>query len=1046
MTIQILDWGPPVARIGQQIIYLSPTPQAVDSAFTDDAGATWSSLELRSTGLVIVGIEGDTGELLPLVEAAAGLITLHAAGLSDVVVDGPTHPSGTTTDGSEPYEWLPSNASEIGDFFSGLTDETVLTTTIAVAVAPSWTDDTGDAQAWTAGTAIAPVVVPAVDAGSPAPEYVAFNLPDGLAFDAGTRIISGTPVAVGGGMITITATNSAGSDDWTLGYVTGAAPPVAVAPSWTDDTGDAQAWTAGTAIAPVVVPAVDAGSPAPEYVAFNLPDGLAFDAGTRIISGTPVAVGGGMITITATNSAGSDDWTLGYVTGAAVTASITDTQITSTPASGDTYGFAEVIEFTVTYAVAVDVTGTPRFPMNLNPSPTGAPEYADYARHNGANKLVFEWIVSATDEDDNGIFFFGETDSQNRGDIVLNGGTIQHGGADADLTTLHRGTKRDHKVDGSLVTSVAPSWTDDTGDAQAWTAGTAIAPVVVPAVDAGSPAPEYVAFNLPDGLAFDAGTRIISGTPVAVGGGMITITATNSAGSDDWTLGYVTGAAPPVAVAPSWTDDTGDAQAWTAGTAIAPVVVPAVDAGSPAPEYVAFNLPDGLAFDAGTRIISGTPVAVGGGMITITATNSAGSDDWTLGYVTGAAPPVAVAPSWTDDTGDAQAWTAGTAIAPVVVPAVDAGSPAPEYVAFNLPDGLAFDAGTRIISGTPVAVGGGMITITATNSAGSDDWTLGYVTGAAPPVARREQTVPLPANRYETGTTWFRWDWFVNRLGPDRPEINPGLRDADPRFVLAIGVHSDGEVDFQVSRVVRSNADAGDQGDDLTTAFEVTGSLEITAGEHRLLVAFAGADRTEPYLFTPANSGESRAFYNAVSALPGDQVGSLVIRDFVPVDDPIYEPAVSDEFRTDVYARASGAILVVLLTLRLVLEDGTTDTVRLTDAPRGFTSRGEDYQGEPIDAGLPSVTAGGAPRVTLRLDHVDRAIGQRVRQMITGTGDLELVISSRPSMVERAWTDLVLGPPQWELGSLTLDLGYEAAEREPYPGIKMTPETTPGVF
>ena len=134
-------------------------------------------------------------------------------------------------------------------------------------------------------------------------------------------------------------------------------------------------------------------------------------------------------------------------------ASITDTQVTSTPeALSDTYGLDETIEFTVTWDGPVDVTGNPRFPMNLGQSPSGSPEYADYAGGTGSAEITFEWVVSATDEDTNGVFLYGNTDPQNRGDIDLNGGTIRNAGTqiDANLTTVNRGTQSAHKVDGSL--------------------------------------------------------------------------------------------------------------------------------------------------------------------------------------------------------------------------------------------------------------------------------------------------------------------------------------------------------------------------------------------------------------------------------------------------------------------------------------------------------------------------------------------------------------------------------------------------------------------
>ena len=96
------------------------------------------------------------------------------------------------------------------------------------------------------------------------------------------RQLVGTPTAIGSGTITIRATNSEGMADWTVDYTTAAAP---AAPSFTDDTGDAQSWTQNQPITSVTVPAAD-GTPTPTYAAVGvLPAGIAFNpATTRVIS------------------------------------------------------------------------------------------------------------------------------------------------------------------------------------------------------------------------------------------------------------------------------------------------------------------------------------------------------------------------------------------------------------------------------------------------------------------------------------------------------------------------------------------------------------------------------------------------------------------------------------------------------------------------------------------------------------------------------------------------------------------------------------------
>ena len=187
---------------------------------------------------------------------------------------------------------------------------------------------------------------------------------------------------------------------------------------------------------------------------------------------------------------------------------------------------------------------------------------------------------------------------------------------------------------------------------------------------------------------------------------------------------------------PSWTDDTGDAQTWTHGSAISPFTVPAVNAGHPVPTYSASGLPSGLQFSPSTRQITGTPDTAGAGTITVTATNASGTDTWMMAWTVTAPPvdpgPSTSPPSWTDDTGDAQTWAHGSAISPFTVPAVNAGHPVPTYSASGLPSGLQFSPSTRQITGTPDTAGAGMITVTATNASGTDTWMMAWTVTAPP--------------------------------------------------------------------------------------------------------------------------------------------------------------------------------------------------------------------------------------------------------------------------------------------------------------------------
>ena len=119
------------------------------------------------------------------------------------------------------------------------------------------------------------------------------------------------------------------------------------------------------------------------------------------------------------------------------TLSVTGVAVTSTPASGDTYLAAEVIEFTVgfTAAVTADTTGgTPALAFTL-----GAEEKTATYASATSTTLAFTYTVAAGDLDEDGI-------SWDANAIALDGGTIR-------LTT----TVPDLVVDADLAHDAAPA-------------------------------------------------------------------------------------------------------------------------------------------------------------------------------------------------------------------------------------------------------------------------------------------------------------------------------------------------------------------------------------------------------------------------------------------------------------------------------------------------------------------------------------------------------------------------------------------------------------
>ncbi len=149
-------------------------------------------------------------------------------------------------------------------------------------------------------------------------------------------------------------------------------------------------------------------------------------------------------------------------------------QITSTPASGDTYQLDETITFTVTFDANVDVDttdGTPYLVINLG----NASRQAAYTGIDATKRiLTFSYTVAADDMDEDGL-------SVPANALALNGGTIKHTTTGKDAGLSHglpgaSGSFPNHRADGDpdvpAITSVTLS--SDAGTDNTYATGDAI--------------------------------------------------------------------------------------------------------------------------------------------------------------------------------------------------------------------------------------------------------------------------------------------------------------------------------------------------------------------------------------------------------------------------------------------------------------------------------------------------------------------------------------------------------------------------------------------
>ncbi len=226
---------------------------------------------------------------------------------------------------------------------------------------------------------------------------------------------------------------------------------------------------------------------------------------------------------------------------------------------------------------------------------------------------------------------------------------------------------------------------------------------------------------LPVGLTFTPATRLLSGTPTtAMTATTYTYTATNSAGSAQLTFTLtITGGSVP---APTFSAGTVIAnQMLTVGVAMPALTLP-MATGTGITYSLTPALPAGLTFTAGTRVLRGTPTgsAMAATTYTYTATNSAGNAQLTFTLTVN--PPPTDVPVLPDIP--AKTYTVGMAVSETL-PAVTSGTGVTYSLTPASWNGLAFNATTRVLSGTPAAVmSATTFTYTATNSAGSDTKTF----------------------------------------------------------------------------------------------------------------------------------------------------------------------------------------------------------------------------------------------------------------------------------------------------------------------------------
>ena len=521
-----------------------------------------------------------------------------------------------------------------------------------------------------------------------------------------------------------------------------------------DDAIADQTYSVGTALDPLVLPEARGGAAPLMYSVSTLPAGLSFDAATRTLSGTPTAETNGAVTIIYTvidndRAASVQIFTITVEEGEMPTP-VADAQLSVTPAeiredAGTTsvsltvtLPAARVVDETVTFTIEDPSEGTPAVRDVHYIASLGAVVTIPVGTTTGRATLTLTPINNTEEDGPRAIgvratFASGAT-------LVKN---IKIVDDETPSTSITLSVDPASIVEGSGQTNVTVTATlnGDTltenatviveiGEASTATRDVDYSAIFNPLITilagAREGSTQFSILAIDDGLAEGNETIKLIGMINELTGSEAEITLSDEAAPpepmdpDGSALAFADGTVIPN-------------QAYTAGQAIASLVLPEASGGTAPLRYSLSVLPAGLAFDAAARTISGTPSAVTDGAVIViyTVIDSAGEVDaltFTITVSEGLSfdsffdlfPSGKIVPTASHDLVEIREFVVGQRVEGLVLPEASGGTAPLTYsLSPALPAGLAFDAATRTIAGTPQAAAETAYTYTVTDANGA---------------------------------------------------------------------------------------------------------------------------------------------------------------------------------------------------------------------------------------------------------------------------------------------------------------------------------------
>lgn len=499
---------------------------------------------------------------------------------------------------------------------------------------------------------------PEVAGGSGANEYQVSGLPSGLTVDKTTGQISGTADRAGDFTITWTITDGANNSVMATQVIT--VDPAAAPLTW--KVRSTPMLTAGEPVAGVAFTASGGVQPY-SYSATNLPAGLTIDPATGAISGTPQNPGEVEISVKVVDSATQEN-------SKNIKLQIVSADAEPSLVFADVSTASQGLPFVIQSPALTGVKGPVVF--TAKSLPQGLSIDALTGKIDGTPAESGQYTIAVT-----ALNGMGKSVSTTF-DLTVKPASPELNVTLAEKTTLDVGTAIDHDVTA-------------TGGDESY---------------------RFQAEGLPPGLALDADTGKITGTPQTAGQYQVTVTAIDSKDRRGWlTFTYtVTGTGKSLEVQVVDSQSANIVQSRQVDLQFLTME------GGQAPYQVsAKGLPEGLSIDADGRL-SGTTNTAGAYPVTLTVSDSADQETkiTAVVQVKKSAQQLVVAGPQSDAIARVGESFVGEP------PTVSGGIAPLSFAGSDLPDGLTLDSATGAVTGTPSTMGVFTYELTVSDSTGAE--------------------------------------------------------------------------------------------------------------------------------------------------------------------------------------------------------------------------------------------------------------------------------------------------------------------------------------